>query len=267
MSDGENDDEEELRACKKKQSGWKKPEEEEAKDWKQVTKRSWPSPKVAPSSSPKMAPKPSPASTRSNKKSERAVWTEAAQQSKWKVKDATGKNSAAAPSTQKSWVDDWSYEQSSWDEEWSSGWDEDCHWADNGYGGWSQQRAAPRDAGRKLQCQFHIQIEEEPEFRVCRRLLGPAGKHMKAIAEKTGSRLRLRGRGSRFREGPNWQESDDPLMLCVSAVGRSPYDQAVKLVRELLEGIYQDYAAFNSSNPSLKIYLHEGAREGSGVGR
>jgi len=56
-------------------------------------------------------------------------------------------------------------------------------------------------------------------------------------------------------------------MLCVSAVGRGGYDEAVRLVKELLEGIYQDYTTFKASNPSLKVYMHEGAREGSGVGR
>ena len=32
---------------------------------------------------------------------------------------------------------------------------------------------------------FIIGIEEEPKFRVCRRLLGPQGQHMKDIAQRT----------------------------------------------------------------------------------
>merc|ERR1712184_186584 len=38
------------------------------------------------------------------------------------------------------------------------------------------------DASAKLQCQFYIGIEEEPKFRVSRKVLGPVGKHMKSIA-------------------------------------------------------------------------------------
>jgi len=215
---------------------------------------------------------------RGNRRSERVVaaapqpqWAAAAQP-RWKVKDAAaGKTSAASsPTTQRSWDDEWS---SSWDEEWSSSWDEE--WATHSEGSYAYDGAydydkwswpAYREGGRKLQCQFLIGIEEEPQFRVCRRLLGPAGKHMKAIAEKTQARLRLRGKGSRFREGPSWQESDDPLMLCVSALGRDSYDQAVTQVRELLEGIYRDYAALPEKDgkpaPLLKVSIHEGAREG-----
>jgi len=119
----------------------------------------------------------------------------------------------------------------------------------------------------KPQCQFYVGIEEEPKFRVTRKLLGPHGQHVKAIAEKTWAKLRLRGLGSGFLEGPEQQESTDELMLCVSAQDAASYAEAVKLVTELLEGVHEQYRAHlrkaGQSPPELSVRIHEGPRPGS----
>jgi len=131
---------------------------------------------------------------------------------------------------------------------------------------WSQNRGKLKP-GAKHQCQFLVGIEEEPTFQVKRRLLGPHGQHMKAIAEASGVKLRLRGRGSGFLEGVEQEESVDPLMLCVSALDAAAYKHAVKLTRELLDGIQRDFRRFcmdaGSPVPSLVLHMHEGARPGS----
>merc|ERR1712060_368537 len=122
-------------------------------------------------------------------------------------------------------------------------------------------------SGTKLQCQFVIGIEEDSKFRVVRRVLGPAGAHMKRINLETGAKLRLRGRGSKFLEGPEQQESQDPLMLCVSAPDRDAYERTVDLVREVLEGVYREYNEFcaktGQSARDLAVALHHGARDGA----
>mmetsp|Transcript_24403 Transcript_24403/g.64878 ORF Transcript_24403/g.64878 Transcript_24403/m.64878 type:complete len:405 (+) Transcript_24403:62-1276(+) len=119
----------------------------------------------------------------------------------------------------------------------------------------------------KPQCQFFIGIEEEPKFKVTRKILGPHGQHMKAIAEASGAKLRLRGRGSGFLEGPEQRESSDELMLCVSAPDWECYQEAVRLVTELLEGIYDQYRIFCRRTygevSHLQIRIHEGPRPGS----
>eukprot|EP00931_Biecheleriopsis_adriatica_P045978 TRINITY_DN2636_c0_g1_i1.p1 TRINITY_DN2636_c0_g1~~TRINITY_DN2636_c0_g1_i1.p1 ORF type:complete len:320 (+),score=82.32 TRINITY_DN2636_c0_g1_i1:96-1055(+) len=121
--------------------------------------------------------------------------------------------------------------------------------------------------GGKSQCQFTIGIEEESRFRVCRRILGPQGQFMKEIAESTGARLRLRGRGSKFLEGPERQESTDPLMLCLSAPDVSSYLEAKRLVSALLEDVYQQFHSFKLEEGSvpkkLRLQIHEGPRPGS----
>mmetsp|Transcript_20534 Transcript_20534/g.57012 ORF Transcript_20534/g.57012 Transcript_20534/m.57012 type:complete len:294 (-) Transcript_20534:185-1066(-) len=144
-----------------------------------------------------------------------------------------------------------------------------------GYSGQWEQRGcrhgalpchrAPLD--QKKQCQFIVGIEEDADFGVVRRLLGSHGAHVKPIAERTGAKLRLRGRGSKFLEGVERQESTDPLMLCVSAPDVAAYAEAVRLVSERLEAIYAAYHKFcaEAQRPveALRIQLHEGAREGS----
>lgn len=152
----------------------------------------------------------------------------------------------------------WRSAGTAWGDAWSAAWD---------YG---SARATTEDLpkrGRKWQCQFQVGIEEEPTFRVVRRLLGPAGQNMKDIAAQTGAKLRLRGRGSKFLEGPEQIESAEPLMLCISVEGQDSYIEAIDRVTKLLEGIYSDYTEFcaltGKSAPQLWVTMHEGPREGS----
>jgi len=117
------------------------------------------------------------------------------------------------------------------------------------------------------QCQFFIGIEEESKFRVVSRIIGAKGANMKDINESTGVKLRLRGRGSKFAEPPLWKESTDDLMLCVSGQDAKGFNDAKRLVSQLLRRIYKEYEQFcievGQSPPELSIQLHDGAREGS----
>mmetsp|Transcript_25112 Transcript_25112/g.65823 ORF Transcript_25112/g.65823 Transcript_25112/m.65823 type:complete len:157 (-) Transcript_25112:175-645(-) len=119
----------------------------------------------------------------------------------------------------------------------------------------------------KYQCQFIVGIEEERKFKVMRKLLGPSGANMRAIVDCTGAKLRLRGKGSRFLEGPEQVESSDPLMLCVSVTDRRKYDVAVSMAWTLMERVHGEYRGFcirsGSRVPELHVQMHEGARPGS----
>jgi len=57
-------------------------------------------------------------------------------------------------------------------------------------------------------------------------------------------KLRLRGRGSGFKEGQNKQESDEPLHLCISSKYYEKYETACILVQELIMNIYEEYKRF-----------------------
>jgi len=131
----------------------------------------------------------------------------------------------------------------------------------------SAGKGGGKGARNKMQCQFIIGIEEEPKFKVMRQIIGSGGANMKRIALSTDAKLRLRGRGSGFLEGPHNQESTDDLMLCLSSQDAVGYKHAKKLVTELLRDIYNNYDKFCSkagqNPPGLSIQLHEGYREGS----
>lgn len=131
----------------------------------------------------------------------------------------------------------------------------------------AKQRTAGESKDDKLQCQFYIGIENEPGFRVNHLILGRGGQNMKNVAERTGAKVRLRGRGSGFKEGPARKESDDPLMLCVSAADEKGFAEAQRLLRELLEDIYKQFREFCSQKgrkvPMLEINVHQGPRPGS----
>lgn len=74
--------------------------------------------------------------------------------------------------------------------------------------------------GAKFTCRYEIQIENEKEFQVARKIIGTRGFNMKKIIdaclievgvdpklENDMIKLRLRGKGSGYKEGPNKLES------------------------------------------------------------
>jgi len=57
-------------------------------------------------------------------------------------------------------------------------------------------------------------------------------------------KLRLRGKGSGFKEGPNQEESEDPLNLCISSKYKDKYDFACNEMERLLLKVYEEYNHF-----------------------
>jgi hypothetical protein len=107
----------------------------------------------------------------------------------------------------------------------------------------------------KLTCRYDIQIENERDFQVARRIIGSKGCNMKRILEEAIMmnnenrnysndnanellKLRLRGKGSGYKEGPDQQESNETLHLCVSAKDELIYANACSRVERLLAAIY-----------------------------
>ena len=103
----------------------------------------------------------------------------------------------------------------------------------------------------KYTCKYEILIENDSEFQIARRLIGSKGINMKKIineCKKDGERetvkLRLRGKGSGYKEGPQNKESDEPLHLCISAKTKEEMNKACFLVNKLLEKTNEDYKLF-----------------------
>lgn len=73
-------------------------------------------------------------------------------------------------------------------------------------------------------------------------------------------KLRLRGRGSGYREGQNNQgnircneESEEPLHLCISSKYYEKYKNACILVQELIINIYEEYKRFCERNGKVPV--------------
>jgi len=109
----------------------------------------------------------------------------------------------------------------------------------------------------KYTCRFEIQIENDKDFQVARRLIGAKGCNMKKIVELCGKnqdgttstdvvKLRLRGKGSGYKEGPFNKESEEPLHLCISSKFADRYKFACNLVQELVASVYEEYKKYCS---------------------
>ena len=139
---------------------------------------------------------------------------------------------------------------------------------------------------KKFTCRFDIQIPNEPKFRVARKIIGYKGGNMKQIIDlcrlkdhknRYAVKLRLRGRGSGFREGPDNKESDDDLHLCVSSqfleygsmdmltvfpfykeniiAAFEVFILACESVESLLLKIYKEYESFMAEKHQAQIKL------------
>ncbi|CAD7972285.1 unnamed protein product [Amoebophrya sp. A25] len=119
-------------------------------------------------------------------------------------------------------------------------------------GRYSLQKPMPRGAKGKIRqqqkryvCCFYVDIDPEDSFVVVKRILGKHGNNMRRVAVHCESKIRLRGRGSGFLEGPDRKESDDPLQLHVSCVDNyENYRRAIEMITRLLEDIYSHYRRF-----------------------
>jgi hypothetical protein len=134
------------------------------------------------------------------------------------------------------------------------------------------RRSYSKKSGRqcdKHECQILVGIEEDKKFSVVRRILGPKGENMKNIVSESasGTKLRLRGRGSKFLEGKEQIESTDDLMLCISAPDKTGYEKAKSAAYDLINKIHKDYQEYCKSLcktcPKLRVDMHEGNRNGS----
>jgi hypothetical protein len=109
-------------------------------------------------------------------------------------------------------------------------------------------RPAPRGPGypgspkglpffRKIE----VGIEDDMEFRVVQRLIGPRGKYMQDITERCrGAKVWIIGKGSRSRE-----DSVGPLMICVGATSLVEFDAAVGHINELLAWVHKEHRRYN----------------------
>lgn len=140
---------------------------------------------------------------------------------------------------------------------------------------WTKPTSVITDNSSKYTCRFDIQIDNEKEFQVARRLIGPKGINMKRIVEICSKgmncqahdiiKLRLRGKGSGFKEGPNQEESFELLHMCVSSKYLNKYQLACEEIEKLIGQVYREYQQFlwgkgaNAAALQIKKYENIGS--------
>jgi len=111
--------------------------------------------------------------------------------------------------------------------------------------------------GMKFLCTFVVGIHECPQFTVSRRIIGRGGENMKFISQLcTGTKLRLRGKGSGFRERDSNAEADVPLQVNLSSPFREEYELSKREMSSLLNSIYRDYKRLFGKEIRVKLNEH-----------
>ena len=99
---------------------------------------------------------------------------------------------------------------------------------------------------------YLVQIENEDTFRVCKRIIGAKGRIMKSIIGNFPSehkvKIRLRGKGSGYKEPDTKIESDEELQLSLSSVVKESFQQSCVMIEHLLSKIYKEHEKFSKLN-------------------
>ena len=108
-----------------------------------------------------------------------------------------------------------------------------------------------RDYELKYVAQYFIQIANTYDFPVTKYIIGCNGINLRQIIMnyciRNGdftTKIRLRGKGSGYKEGPNNEESNEPLELCISSLNAFSYTQCCFQLEILLKQIYYIYYLF-----------------------
>ena len=129
-----------------------------------------------------------------------------------------------------------------------------------------------RDYFYKYVCNYLVQIENDDNFLVTKRIIGKNGCFLKKIIQEAcikygdfSTKIRLRGKGSGYLEHDG-KESEEPLMLCISSLNYPTYYNCCSLIDNLFRKVYNDYYSYllkilpnelHSSINRKKILKHE----------
>jgi len=112
-----------------------------------------------------------------------------------------------------------------------------------------------RDYQYKYVSRYIVQIENEKNFPVTKMIIGNRGKLLRNIIVKNcinngdgTTKIRLRGKGSGYKEGPKNEESQDPMELCISSLNLISYYKCSQDIENLLRNVYYQYYLYQCNN-------------------
>jgi len=114
-----------------------------------------------------------------------------------------------------------------------------------------------RDYQFKYVSRYIVQIEKEKNFPVTKMIIGNNGMLLRTIIYENcikygdnTTKIRLRGKGSGYKEGPNNEESKEPMELCISSLNVFSFSRCSNAIESILLRIYYQYYLYQ-----CKIYL------------
>ena len=117
------------------------------------------------------------------------------------------------------------------------------------------QTNSTRDYQYKYVSRYIVQIENEKNFPVTKMIIGNNGMLLRKIlldnCIKYGdhtTKIRLRGKGSGYKEGINNEESKDPMELCISSLNVVSFSRCSSAIENLLLKIYYQYYLYQCKN-------------------
>ena len=117
------------------------------------------------------------------------------------------------------------------------------------------QTNSTRDYQYKYVSRYIVQIENEKNFPVTKMIIGNNGMLLRNILYdnciKYGdhtTKIRLRGKGSGYKEGPKKEESKDPMELCISSLNMISFSKCSAAIENLLLQIYYKYYSYQCKN-------------------
>jgi len=122
-----------------------------------------------------------------------------------------------------------------------------------------KQDQAPRKGRQRLCCHIHLHMFGKG-FDLVPKIIGKRGCNMRQIAEATGAKLRIRGKGSGHVETKSRKEADVPLMLAITAEGgneanfRQALEQTLQLLKQV-ESRFLEYCAREGIVPPMHRYF------------
>jgi len=108
-----------------------------------------------------------------------------------------------------------------------------------------------RDYQYKAVAIYKIGISIDKLFPIKQKILGKKGENLKKIIIKCAhpfndysTKIRLRGKGSGYKEGNNKEESNVPLQLCISSLNINAFHDCCIEIENLLKKIYFEYYVY-----------------------
>jgi hypothetical protein len=112
-----------------------------------------------------------------------------------------------------------------------------------------------RDYQFKYVSRYIVQIENEKNFPVTKMIIGNNGMLLRTIIYENcikygdnTTKIRLRGKGSGYKEGPNNEESKEPMELCISSLNIFTFSRCSNAIESILLRIYYQYYLYQCKN-------------------